>query len=119
MDALLSGRTPLVEVRSRDAEHRVIRAQRPYDFGGADPQPGSSSGLLRGANWGETGAAGGSAGAVTNWALRLGDVLDKDDPIVDNFMTAQGKGSKRGGGGGGGGKSDQRRNTMVRASHRR
>ena len=34
VDALLTGRAPLVEVRTRDESARVVKAQQLYDFGG-------------------------------------------------------------------------------------
>ena len=112
VDALLCGRTPLVELRTRGADHAVVRAQRPYDYGGADGA--QSSGLLRSGGWGGTGGGitGGTASQSgvdlsASWALRMGDIPDKDD-LIGAFLGA---GSAKGGAGSGkrGQKAEKRR----------
>ena len=65
VDDLLLGRMPLVEVRSRDANHKVVVSARPYDVDsqvGAGPRRSSSA----------------AEDDTPAWALRMGAVPDKD-----------------------------------------
>ena len=65
VDDLLLGRMPLVEVRSRDADHKVVVSARPYDV---DSQVGAGPRRSSFAADDDTPA----------WALRMGAVPDKD-----------------------------------------
>lgn len=110
VDALLSNRTPLVEVRVRNENHEVVKRQTPYDHG-EGPQ-GS--------------AAFADMPPVTfNWAYRLGEVPDKDDALVSSLMggasNGKGVGGKRGGSsnGNGAGKGGGRKDSFLRATPNR
>jgi len=85
VDDLLLGRMPLVEVRSRDADHKVVVSARPYDVEsqvGAGPRRSS-------------GAAGDDDSSA--WALRMGIVPDKD-ALINAAMGLYAGAPQNGGG---------------------